>query len=380
MKLHYLTGSRADFGLMQRVLTHLAAQQDIDLACVVTGQHLLGKYGDSRADILDNGLRIACDIPVALSGNSGAEMGQALADQLAGLVRFWQQDRPDLVLLLGDRGEMLAGALAAIHLGIHIAHIHGGEVSGTLDESFRHAISKLAHFHFAATEEAALRLRRMGEREDHIWVTGAPGLVGITEGTRRVSGWLAAQHGLQQTDGHAVMVVFHPVVQQAEAAAAQMAQVLDLLSHQPCHGLIMRPNSDAGGALIDAVLDRFEKDGGLGGRFQVLTHLARPDYLNALANCDLLIGNSSSGIIESASFDLACLNIGERQAGRLRNSNVVDCPQITSAWLRAAFEAALQLRPPFPNLYGDGKTAVRMLYILRQLPLIPATLSKQIAY
>ena len=122
------------------------------------------------------------EIPVELNGRDGVEMGRALAVELLGLIDCWQHCRPDLVLILGDRGEMLAAALAAVHLGIHVAHIHGGEISGTLDESFRHAISKLAHFHFTASRDAARRLRLMGEHEEHIWTIGAPGLVGITHG------------------------------------------------------------------------------------------------------------------------------------------------------------------------------------------------------
>ncbi|WP_164662029.1 UDP-N-acetylglucosamine 2-epimerase [Tropicibacter sp. Alg240-R139] len=379
MKIHYVTGSRADFGLMRLVLQHLNAQAGLDVACVVTGQNLLEKYGNSRADIVQSGLRIARDIPVELSGRDGAEMGQALAHELLGFLDCWQDDRPDLVLVLGDRGEMLAAALAAVHLGIHVAHIHGGEVSGTLDESFRHAISKLAHFHFPANGDAADRLRRMGEQADHIWTTGAPGLVGVREGTARDPNWLRQRFDLKVT-GAPVLVVFHPVVQQAAQAAEQTAQILQLLLEQDCHGLIMRPNSDAGAELIDQELDRFAASPEHGGRFRILAHLERSEYLNCLANCDLMIGNSSSGIIESASFDLACLNLGDRQNGRLRNANVVDCPDIDLKQMRAAFQTALTLQPPFENAYGDGKTAERMAKILPDLPLTQETLSKINAY
>ncbi len=364
---------------MRLVLQHLDAQAGLDVACVVTGQHLLEKYGTSRDDIVQSGLRIARDIPVTLSGRDGAEMGQALAHELLGFLDCWQDDRPDLVLVLGDRGEMLAAALAAVHLGVHVAHIHGGEVSGTLDESFRHAISKLSHFHFPANADAAERLRRMGEREDHIWTIGAPGLVGITDGTKRDPYWLSSRFELNAV-GTPVLVVFHPVVQQASQAAEQTAQILQLLLEQDCYGLILRPNSDAGAELIDQKLDHFAAKPECNGRFRILAHLERSEYLNCLANCDLMIGNSSSGIIESASFDLACLNLGDRQNGRLRNPNLVDCPEIKLEPMRAAYAQALALHPPFNNAYGDGETAVRMAGILPFLPLTQETLSKINAY
>lgn len=375
MKIHYVTGSRADFGLMERVLQYLNSQDGLEVACIVTGQHLLEKYGHSREDIVRSGLPIACEIPVALSGLDGAEMGRALASELLGFIDCWQEDRPDLVMVLGDRGEMLAAALGAVHLGIHVAHIHGGELSGTLDESFRHAISKLSHFHFPATSDAANRLIRMGELADHIWTVGAPGLVGIRDGIVRDPEWLRQRFELSPT-GTPILVVFHPVVQQAAQAAGQMVEILRLLSETNCYGLIMRPNSDAGADMIEQELTRFAASRDHVERFRILTHLDRSEYLNCLANCDLIIGNSSSGIIETASFDITCLNLGTRQNGRLRNSNIVDCKEIALESMREALSKALALKPPFENAYGNGKTAERMAEIIPKLPLSQKTLCK----
>ena len=360
---------------MRKTLQHLSTLHSLDVSCVVTGQHHLEKYGESRNDILASGLHIAHDVPVGLSGLDGAQMGRALATELMGFIDCWLVDRPNLVMVLGDRGEMLAATLAAVHLGIHVAHVHGGELSGTLDESFRHAISKLAHFHFPATEDAAKRLRRMGENPEHIWTIGAPGLVGITAGISRDPNWLGQRFDLQVT-GTPLLMVFHPVVQQAEQAAEQTKQVLELLVEQECHGLIMRPNSDAGATQIDDELDLFSANPTFNARFRVVAHLERSEYLNCLANCDLIIGNSSSGIIESASFDLVCLNLGERQNGRLRNNNIVDCRDFTLQKMRIAYSQAVSMQPPFKNLYGDGSTAERLADLLPSLPLTKETLSK----
>ncbi|MCP5086154.1 MAG: UDP-N-acetylglucosamine 2-epimerase (hydrolyzing) [Rhodobacteraceae bacterium] len=375
MIVHYVTGSRADFGLMESTLRTVSNSDQIDLGVVVTGQHLLAAYGETIRDIRASGLSVVHEIPVTLRGGEAAEMALALADELKGFVTFWQEQRPDLVLVLGDRGEMLAATLAAVHLGIHVGHIHGGELSGTLDESFRHAISKLSHFHFAANRDAVERLVAMGENPEHIWDIGAPGLVGIAAGVERKTGWLQDQFGLPEMT-HQALVVFHPVVQEADQAAEQLRMIIAALQNANCGGLIMRPNSDAGGAAIDACLDALPGD----GPFKVIDHLDRGQYLQCLANADVMVGNSSSGIIESASFGVPCLNIGSRQNGRLRNDNVVDCPVVTLEKIVEGLKTALALRPPLENLYGDGKTDQRLRGLIETLPLDRAILSKANCY
>lgn len=376
MHIHYVSGSRADFGLMERTLKGLAATPGVQLSVVVTGQHLLADYGLTVNDIRASGLSIEAKVPVSLSGADGLEMGRALATELLGFLDIWSKGRPDLVMVLGDRGEMLAAALAAIHLGIHVAHLHGGELSGTLDESFRHAISKLAHFHFVATEDSAERLRRMGENTDHIWVVGAPGLVGLADEITADRDGFALRFGLDLTCAHRVLVVFHPVVQEAAAAAAQLDSLLDALLDEDCTALVLRPNSDAGGAAINARLDATAND----GRICVIDHLERDTYLKALAGADALVGNSSSGIVESASLGTPCLNLGSRQNGRLRNVNVVDCFTFTSQAIGAALQQALALRGPFRNFYGDGRTIDRLAAVLPSLPLHAQVLAKRNSY
>lgn len=377
MKVVYITGSRADFGLMQRSLQCLHHSPNIELGVMVTGQHLLAHYGHTIDDIIAAQLPVIGTIPVEISGKNGVEMGEAFCAEMAGFLTHFQADRPDLVLVLGDRGEMLAASLAAIHCGICVGHIHGGEVTGTLDESLRHAISKLSHFHFVATDDARLRLIRMGEREDHIWVIGAPGLVGIAEGAVHEAGWLQNHFGIAAAK-YAVMCVFHPVVQEAKQAGQQMSALLSVLEGKDCSGVLLRPNSDAGAAEIDAVLDNLAPE--MARRFVVLDHLERSAYLKTLANVDLLIGNSSSGIIESASFGIANVNIGSRQEGRLRNANTVDCLNIDQAAIASAFDQALALPRSRVNIYGDGQADQRLVQLLSHLPISPAVLAKKNTY
>lgn len=371
LKIHYVSGSRADFGLMRRCLQTIRNCARHDIGIVATSQHLSERHGQTVNDIIASGLPIVARIGVKVDGGTGAEMALALSDALRGMTDFWQQNRPDLVLLLGDRGEMVAGALAAVHLGIHVAHIHGGERSGTLDESFRHVISKLAHIHLPATEDAAARLRRMGERDESIFVIGAPGLVGVAGRAARDRVATARSVGLDANRPIA-LVVFHPVVQEAALAAVQFATLVAAIRSKGFQMVLFRPNSDAGGRRIDSVIDGLEGQSDI----RVVTHLERDAYLDILQNADLMIGNSSSGIIESASFAVPCVNVGSRQNGRLRNANTIDCDTFTVPALSEAITRSQSLERRGENLYGAGDTDRRLLDLIDRLDLHPDLLNK----
>ncbi|MDG1462968.1 MAG: UDP-N-acetylglucosamine 2-epimerase [Gammaproteobacteria bacterium] len=375
MLIHYISGSRADFGLMARCLMRLHAEPGQNVGIIATGQHMINKYGDTLKDIYATGLPVVAHIPVKLSGQSGIEMGLALADELSGLLKLWNETRPDLVLLLGDRGEMVAGALAAVHLGIHVAHLHGGEQTGTLDESFRHVITKLSHFHFPATYEAAERIRRMGEATENVHVIGAPGLVGITKRPHVDPEVLRVQLGLNTTSPLA-LCVFHPVVQESIKAPEQMRLLVEATRSTGYDMVILRPNSDAGGDAIEAYLDTVSK----ASNFRVLTHLERETYLDLLSISDLIIGNSSSGIIESASFAVPCVNVGTRQNERLRNKNTFDSSMNTYDEIVQAIHAAQSFERSSDNVYGDGKADIRLLEQIKVLKLMPKLLSKRMTF
>lgn len=375
MIVHYLCGSRADFGLMRECLSVLQAASEIDLQIVVTGQATVARYGNVEAEIAAAGLPIGYRLPVTLSGADGAEMAVAMAEELAGLTRHWSSERPDLVLLLGDRGEMLAAALAAYHLEIPIGHLHGGERSGTLDEGFRHAISKLATWHFPASADAADRLKKMGERDEDIKVVGAPGLVEVAKTARPPADWLAKRFGFTP-DRLTALMLFHPVVQEREGAYAQTRAIIDALTEYDAQAIVLRPNSDAGGAEIDRCLSEVADN----GSFLVLSHLERNEFLAAVAAADVMIGNSSAGIIESASLGTPCVNLGSRQQDRLRNDNVVDCPGFVVDAIRAAMAKALELKGPFLNLYGQGDTDRRLRAAIAGLPAMASAPKKRNSY
>lgn len=375
MRIDYVSGSRADFGLMRETLLTLDAEADIDLGLLLTGQALVRKYGDMDAEAEQSGLKVRHRIPAPLSGADTDEMSRAFAEEARGFSEFWSRSRPDLVMVLGDRAEMLAATIIAYHLQIPTAHIHGGELSGTLDEGFRHAISKLASFHFVATEDAAERLVRMGEASERITIVGAPGLVEVARVGPLPRDRFCERIGLPVGSSLALFL-YHPVVDTGSDSLREARSILGALLKDGYAILAMRPNSDAGASSIDCALDEIQDL----EQVAVVNHLERTEFLEAIATVDLMIGNSSSGIIESASLGTPCVNLGDRQSGRLRNENIIDCATFTDGAIHEAITEARKMSGPFVNRFGDGRADSKILAAIRSLDLEPGAAAKRNSY
>lgn len=371
----YITGTRADFGLMASTLRRIHSDPRLRLSVLVTGMHLAPLHGETVREIRATGFPILAEVPVADVEPSGASMSRGIATMLDGFTRALDAARPDAVLLLGDRGEMLAGAVAAIHLGIPVAHVHGGERSGSVDEPVRHAISKLSHLHFTSTPAARERLVRMGELADHIWVTGAPGLDGITASNLEDRASLCAEAGFA-ADRPVALGLFHPVVNDTISRQTQVRALLQGARRAGCQVLMLQPNSDAGSAEIREELRRLEGSRDLAIR----THLARERFIAWMAQCDVMIGNSSSGIIEAASFGTPVVNVGNRQNLRETGANVVTVPADEDAIATALGAALRNPRPMADNIYGDGRAGERIVERLATVELGPSLLAKCNAY
>lgn len=374
-KIIYVSGTRADFGLMESTLQLAASDPQLDISICVTGMHLSSRFGETVKEIEQSNLRICGRIPVDIEKTSGASMARAIGSELTGMVDVFEQEQPDLVLVLGDRGEQLAGALAAIHLNIPVAHLHGGERSGTVDEPIRHAIAKLAHYHWVATEGSKERLIRMGEREENIFVAGAPGLDGLKEMAQRSRNELCQEQNLNP-DQPVALVLFHPVLQEAEAAEDQTRQLMDALLDGSLQMMVLMPNADAGGNSIRGALENYRDRPGV----RLAVHMPRGDFVSWLAGADVMVGNSSSGIIEAATFGLPVVNVGSRQNGRERSGNVCDVPADRPAISQALAEAIKTGKNSVKNIYGDGQTGKRIVDLLRTVPLTPDLLRKFNSY
>ncbi len=371
----YLSGTRADFGLMQGTLQRIAATPGLKLQVAVTGMHLSAAHGHTVDEVRASGLPVCAEIPLDMGTRTGESMALGVAECLRGVTALLARERPDMLLLLGDRGEMLAGAIAALHLGVACVHIHGGERSGTVDEPVRHAISKLASYHLVATPGSRERLIRLGEDESRIFITGAPGLDGLTPLADMAREDCARALGLRSAAPF-VLALFHPVVQQAGDAARQTQALSQALQGVGLPVIWLEPNADAGSREIVAALDQAALPAGS----VRLRHVPRPLFVAAMRHADVLVGNSSAGIIEAASFGTPVVNVGDRQRLRERNSNVMDCPADADS-IAAALRGALgHGRWPCDNLWGDGHAGERIAQLLASLPLSPALLEKVNSY
>ena len=371
----YLSGTRADFGLMRSTLQSAAAHPALALAVVATGTHLSPAHGHTVNDIRAAGLPVVAELPVDVLTRTPASMSVAVARCLQGMATLLEQQRPDILLLLGDRGEMLAGAIAALNQGVVTVHIHGGERSGTVDEPMRHAISKLSSYHLVATEASRDRLTRMGEAPERIHVVGAPGLDGLVQLAAGERDEALAALGLPSAQPF-ILVVFHPVVQQAGLAHAQTRALMAALQPQGCPVLWLEPNADAGALGVLQALDESPLPPGS----RRVAHLDRALFAQAMRHAAVMVGNSSSGIIEAASFGTPVINIGDRQRLRERNANTVDVPTETEALDTALRQALARERHPGHNRYGDGLAGDRIVDLLTRLPLAPSVLEKTNAY
>lgn len=360
---------------MTRTLLLAQKSGKLEVSVCVTGMHLAPVFGSTVKEVEATGLRICGKVPVALDGTTGVAMARALGHELIGIADVLARENPDIVVVLGDRGEMLSGALAAIHLNIPIVHIHGGERSGTIDEPVRHAISKLAHYHLVTTEGARERLVRMGEVPEHVYVTGAPGLDGLQDLPVRFRQDLCREWRFDP-DRPVALVVFHAVLQEESTAGSQMESIMQAVLSERMQAICLMPNADAGGSMIRKALQLHAKHPDV----RQVEHLARTDYLSWMQVADIMVGNSSSGIIEAASFRLPVINVGSRQSGRERSGNVIDVAPEAEDISTALRKALRSPRGPWRNIYGDGHAGERIVTLLASLPLSPGLMYKSNAY
>jgi UDP-N-acetylglucosamine 2-epimerase (non-hydrolysing)/GDP/UDP-N,N'-diacetylbacillosamine 2-epimerase (hydrolysing) len=379
-RIAYVTGSRADYGLFSEPLKRIREHPNLDLSLIVTSMHLEPEFGLTVREIEADGMPVAAKVRNLLPGDSGGNQARAVGNAVLGITNALEDLRPDILLVLGDRGEMLAGAIAAVHLNIPVAHVHGGDVTGTVDELVRHAITKLSHVHFAATEDSAERLRRLGERPEHVHVVGAPGLDYLSRFEPIADDELQAEVGVDLSSPF-VLFTQHPVTTEMSDAAAHMEMSLNALELAGVQVVATYPNADAGGRAMIQVLERWRDRAWL----HIFPSLGQRRFASLLKKAAAMVGNSSSGIIEAPFFGVPVVNIGSRQAGRLRAENVLDVEDDQEA-VRSAIVCALSDEDfktrarSARNPYGDGRAGERIVEVLDSVELGPQLLNKRIAY
>ena len=381
-KITVITGTRAEYGLLYPVMRAIQDHPELDLSIIATGMHLSPEHGYTITEIENDGFKVDAAVDMLLSNDTGASMAKSLGIGIIGITQALEQINPDIVLLLGDRDEPFAGAIAASQMNIPVAHLHGGDSTsgGCIDESIRHSITKFAHIHFPATEESAERIKKLGEETWRIHTVGAPGLDTILNTGLIPKEQLIKQYSLN-TNEPLLLAVQHPVTTQPENAASEMRTTLEALSELGMQTILIYPNSDAGGRSMIEVIEEYENLPFL-YTFKSLPHI---EYLSLLNIADALVGNSSSGIIEASSFHLPVVNIGIRQEGRQRTDNVIDVAPGKEKIIEAiniAFhdETFKQKVNECVNPYGDGRAGLKIAEVLAGIEIDQKLLQKHITY
>lgn len=367
-----VTGTRAEFGLLRGVIEGVRDAANCELQLVATGSHLSPEFGLTYREIEADGLAIDERVEVLLSSDTPVGVSKAMGLGMIGFADSFARLKPDLLVVLGDRFEILAAASAALVAGIPIAHIHGGETTeGAVDEAIRHAVTKMSHLHFVGAAPYRDRVIQLGENPEHVFLVGGLGIDAIV----RLE--LLDRRSLEEVLGFELgernlLVTFHPPTLSAGTAALQMQALLDALDtlDSQTHIVFTMPNADAGGRQLAAMIDAFVEDHPNARAFSSLGQL---NYLSCMSHVDGVVGNSSSGIAEAPSFGIGTINIGDRQAGRLSAASVIDVPPersaIEEALARLFTSEFQQLASTAVNPYGAGGASEAIVRTLATIPL-----------
>jgi len=369
-----VTERRADYSRFKPIIDEIIKEPDLDYRLIVTGMHLLKKYGRSIDLIEKDGISISSVISMFDDdhGDTGADMIKATGRFLVKITDELKRLKPDIMLSGFDIGANFAAAVAAAHMNIPVGHLQGGEVSGSIDESLRHAISKFAHFHFPATQEAADRLRRMGENPKYIFTVGCPSLDALINAPHLSDQEIEQASGIDVSHPF-ILIIQHSVTTEADEVPEQIQATIEAVKAVDLLTLLLYPNNDAGG---QAILREIE-----GTKLHCVPTVSYQIFANLLRRAAVLVGNSSTGIHEAATFHVPVVNIGNRQAGRLRPANVIDVPN-KSGKIQQAIETALfdadfkEVVRQCENPYGDGKSAARIVKVLKEIPLTKELIRK----
>lgn len=316
-----VTGTRAEYGILYPAMKAIQSNPGLDLSVLVTGMHLMPEFGYTVKEIEADGFVIDAKVPMYLSADTNAAIVTGLGLGIIGIAQALERIEPDIIVVLGDRAEPLTAAIAGAYMNIPVAHIHGGDRSGGIDESIRHAITKFAHIHFPATPESGERLIRMGEEPWRIHAVGPLGIYAMGEADFTPKNELCKKLGLNPTK-LLILVVQHPVTTQAKNAPEQMRATMEALVELGEQAVIVYPNADAGGRAMIEVIKEYENCPFI-KTFKNLPYLT---FMSLMKSADVMVGNSSAAIVDAPLFGLPAVNIGIRQEGRERTANIIDAP------------------------------------------------------
>ncbi|MBT9493239.1 MAG: UDP-N-acetylglucosamine 2-epimerase (hydrolyzing) [Paucibacter sp.] len=366
-RIAFFTSTRAEYGLLRPLMAEVASRPGLSLQTIVAGTHLSEEYGETWRDIAADGFSIDARINMRVPTDDAVGFAASAALALTGTAEALARLQPDVLVLLGDRYELLAAAQAAVLARIPIAHIHGGEATeGAIDDSIRHAITKLAHLHFPAAQAYAERILQMGESPDRVWTVGAPAMDNIANLDPMPLETLEAFIGMPLR-APAFLVTYHPVTLAGDGGLAAMDALLIALDERAGSIVITGTNADPGAAPIRKALQAFAHANA--GRIALVESLGVRRYLSLMHHVDAVVGNSSSGLLEAPAIGVPTVDIGARQRGRLRAPSVIHCDETASS-IRQALNTVLteehrQLAARRDSPYGRPGAAKRIVDVLQ---------------
>ncbi|UCS93247.1 UDP-N-acetylglucosamine 2-epimerase (hydrolyzing) [Echinicola marina] len=372
MKICVATGTRAEYGLLKPLINRLKACPQFNLQILVTGAHLSPEFGLTYRQIEEEGLKVDYKVEMLLSSDTAEGITKSMGLGMLGFTEAFKNLEPDLLVILGDRYEMLAMASTALIFKIPIAHIHGGEITeGAYDDAIRHAITKMSHLHFSSTESYKHRIIQMGEQPDRVFNVGAIGLDNI------VSLDLWSKEELEKNlnirfKPHNFLISFHPETLAEISVERQFENLLDALTKlEDSFFIFTKANADTNGRIINQMMENFVSQNG--DKSALFDSLGSLRYLSVMKIADAVVGNSSSGIIEAPSVGTATINIGDRQKGRIQADSVLNCGSDTKEiydLLKKAQEPDFNVRfREVENPYGTGNTSAQIVEVLKEIDL-----------
>lgn len=379
-KIVVTTGSRADYGILRQVIKEILASKKLELYLIVTGMHLSKKHGSTINEIKSDGFKIYTSFEMLPKMDSKYSMANTLGKGIISFSKIFKKIKPDINVIFGDRDEMLASAISAYHMNIPNAHIHGGDkTQGGIDEYNRHAITKISNIHFAATKKSKDRILMMGEDPRYVFLTGSPSVDEIFANKITDKYTLTKKFGVN-LDGNEILLLYHPVTTQSECSGKQILNILRAVTNLNKPIIAIAPNSDAGNKMIFKYLNLFSKKYGF---LKVYPSIPRNDFLGLLKYCGVLVGNSSSGMIEASCFDIPVVNVGIRQKDREKGHNVVDVIDTSSNNIHKAIASAIKTKKQKKRknlIYGDGTASKKIVKHLERITLDKKLIQKQIYY
>ena len=368
-KICVITGSRADYGLLRRVINGIKCDPDLTLQLVVTGTHLSKDYGSTYEEVKRDGFEINGVIHTVGDSDSPAAIAESMGLGLTGFGSIFEKLKPDLLVVLGDRFEIFAATTAALVARIPVAHIHGGEVTeGAFDDAIRHSITKMSNLHFVATKKSRKRVIQLGEDPNSVFLVGGLGVDAINNVELLTREELQIELGIKLLD-KSLLITFHPETLGSKDAAMQFKELLYALELLEDTTLVFTmPNADTGGKGIDKLIEQFVNSNLNAHYFKSLGQLK---YLSTVAQVDGVIGNSSSGILEVPSFKKGTINIGDRQKGREKALSIIDCEaerESIKIGIKKLFSQNFKKSlAGVVNPYGDGGASERVVAVLRSV-------------